>query len=349
MPLIELKNIEKNVLKNVNLTVLDKEILVLVGPNGAGKTTLLNVVAGLTEYKGQVFFDGVQVDRLPPHRRGVSYLFQDLALFPHLTVAANIAYGLKVKRYPKETIRRRVLELMEALHITNLKDAYPHSLSGGEKQRVAIARALAPFHKILLLDEPTSALDAQTAKYFRTEMRTLLKRMEITAIFVMHDLLGAEELADRIAILYDGKIEQVSEPKDLFFNPTSEMVSELIGMPNVLNCDESRVLSIGLVEVRCGNMKIVLPHEGNVIKKIAIPPHDIYISTTKPPGPTLNRFKAKIEDITRLRSIARVKVNVNGTMLSTEVPLETLEAMNLAIGQEVYIIIKLRRLRFAES
>ena len=136
MPLIELKNIQKHVLKDINLTIRDKELLALVGPNGAGKTTILNIVAGLTDYKGEVFFDGSTMDKTPPHKRGVGYLFQDLALFPHLDVAANIAYGLRIQKYPEATIAQRVKELTEALHISRLEKRYPQSLSGGEKQRV---------------------------------------------------------------------------------------------------------------------------------------------------------------------------------------------------------------------
>lgn len=348
MPKIELKNITKHILKGINLTINDREVITLVGPNGSGKTTLLNVIAGLIDYKGEVFFDTRKMDHVPPHRRGVGYLFQDLALFPHLTIEANIAYGLRMQHYPEETIKKRVEELMDAFHIQRLKSRYPQSLSGGEKQRVAIARAIAPFQRILLLDEPTSSLDAQTAKYFRKELQTLLKKMEITAVVVMHDLLGAEEIADRIAILHKGAIEQVSEPEDILFSPKTAKVSEFIGMPNILYCDECHILSTGLIEVRSGAMTIVLPYEGSNIRKIAIPPHDIYISDTKPPGPTLNRYKATIVDIIPLRSIVRLKVNVNGNILVAELSAETFDEMNLSVGQEVYIIIKLRRLRFAE-
>lgn len=348
MPKIELKNITRHILKGINLTINDMEVLALVGPNGSGKTTLLNIIAGLIDYEGEVFFDTRRMDHVPPHRRGVGYLFQDLALFPHFTVEANIAYGLRMQHYPEETIKKRVEELMGAFHIQRLKSRYPQSLSGGEKQRVAIARAIAPFQRILLLDEPTSSLDAQTAKYFRNELQTLLKKMEITAVVVMHDLLGAEEIADRIAILHKGAIEQVSEPEDILFSPKTARVSEFIGMPNILYCDECHILSTGLIEVKSGAMTIVLPYEGSAIRKIAIPPHDIYISDTKPPGPTLNRYKATIVDIIPLRSIVRLKVNVNGNILLTELSAETFDEMNLSVGQEVYIIIKLRRLRFAE-
>lgn len=348
MPVIELRNITGQVLNDVSLTVEDNEILALVGPNGAGKTTLLNVIAGLTEYRGEVLFDGRNMNGVPPHRRSVGYLFQDLALFPHISVADNIAYGLKVRGYPRSTIEKRVDELTEALHIGKLKDRFSYNLSGGEKQRVAIARAIAPFQKILLLDEPTASLDAQTAKYFRSELSALLRRLEITTVFVIHDLLGAEEMADRIAIIHRGCIEQVAAPKDVFFHPGTRVVSEFIGMPNILDCDECTILSTGLVEVRSGNMRVILPYEGNAIRKLAISPHDIYISDVKPPGPALNRYKGTITEIISMRTLVRAKVMVDGNELLAELSRESFDEMKLDIGSSVFIIIKLRRLRYFE-
>jgi ABC-type sugar transport system ATPase subunit len=349
MPHIELKNISRHVLDDVNLEVRDGEIMALVGPNGAGKSTVLNVIAGLTSYKGEVRFDGRKMDRVPTHRRGTGYLFQDLALFPHITVAANIAYGLKAQGYDQTVIARRVGELASALHIDRLTERFPRSLSGGEKQRVAIARAMAPFQKILLLDEPTSSLDTQTAKYLRAELGFLLRRLEITSIVVIHDLLGAEEIADRIAIIHEGRIEQVASPEEIFFSPQNRVVNEFVGLPNILNCDRSRILSSGLIEVTCGDMRIVLPYEGNAIRKIAIPPHDIYVSERKPPGPALNRYTGQITEIVPFRSLARIKVLVGGNSLLTEVPAETVGEMNLEVGQDVHVIVKLRRLRYFEA
>lgn len=349
MPRIDLKNISTHGLKDLSLTIEDKDVMALVGPNGAGKTTLLNVIAGFVKYKGTVEFDGQKMEHVPPHRRGVGYLFQDLALFPHLTVAANIAYGLKMQGYDKRVIDARVEELANALHIERLKERYPQSLSGGERQRVAIARALAPFQKILLLDEPTSSLDSQTAKYLRAELGTLLRRLEITAVFVIHDLLGAEEIADRIAIMHKGCIEQVGRPEDIFFDPRTRVVSEFIGTPNILSCEQSRVLSSGLIEVMCGDMSIVLPYEGNAIKKIAIPPHDIYVSDRKPPGPALNRYLGEIIEIVRVGSVAHIRILVGGNRLLAEMPLDALAEMNIDVGRQVYVIIKLRRLRYFEA
>ncbi len=349
MPQIDLKNISLHVLKGLNLSVKDGEVMALVGSNGAGKSTVLNVIAGLTNYKGEVYFDGKKMDHVPPYRRGIGYLFQDLALFPHLTVEKNIAYGLKIQGYDNSTIADRVTELAKALHIEKLRERYPQNLSGGERQRVAIARAVAPFQKILLLDEPTSSLDAQTAKYLRSELGSLLRKLQMTAIFVIHDLLGAEEIADRIAIIHKGHIEQVAPPDEIFFNPQNRVVSEFIGMPNILSCEHSRILSSGLIEVDCGGMHIILPYEGNAIRKIAIPPHDIYVSNMKPPGPALNRYTGKILEITPLRSIARIKTLIGHNELLAEIPVDMLEEMNLNVGQSVHVIVKLRRLRYFEA
>ncbi|HNQ63604.1 MAG TPA: ABC transporter ATP-binding protein [Syntrophorhabdaceae bacterium] len=348
MPKIVLRHISKNILKDVNLEIMDKELLVLVGPNGAGKSTLLNIMAGLTDYRGEIFFDDKKMDDIPPHKRGVGYLFQDLALFPHLNVYSNIAYGLNVQGYPEKVIKKRVEALLDALHIGGLRERHTCNLSGGEKQRVAIARALAPFQKILLLDEPMSGLDPQTSKYLRTELCALLKRLEITSVFVVHDLLGAEEMADRIAIIHKGQIEQLSAPNDIFFSPRTDIVSEFIGMPNILNCDYCNILSIGLVEVVSGDMSIILPYEGSSIKKLAIPPHDIYISDTKPPGPALNRYKGIITEILPVNSTVRVRVAIGSNNMLTELQKSTFDEMNLGVGKEVYVIVKLRRLRYVE-
>lgn len=349
MPTIELNNIRTKAVKGLSLAVEDKEIVALVGPNGAGKTTLLNVIAGLTDYDGEVCFDGRRMNGVPAHRRGVGYLFQDLALFPHMNVADNIAYGLKIRKFGKEVIQKRVDELLEALHIGKLKDRFPYNLSGGEKQRVAIARAIAPFQKILLLDEPTANLDAQAAKYFRSELSLFLRRLEITTVFVIHDLLGAEEMADRIAIMYQGSIEQAARPGDILFHPRTDVVSEFIGMPNILNCDECTILSTGLVEVRSGSLRLVLPYEGATMSKLAISPHDIYISDSKPPGPALNRYTGVIREIIPLRAIVRVRVMIDGKDLLTELSRETFDEMKLTIGSTVHVIVKLRRVRYVET
>ena len=349
MPSITLKNISKYVCRDVNLEVLDKELLVLLGPNGAGKTTLVNIVAGLTDYGGSVFLDGVPVDRLPANKRGVGYLFQDLALFPHLDVAANMAYGLMSQQQPRERVEARVNELLQMMKIKHLSSRYPKDLSGGEKQRVALARALAFSPKVLLLDEPLSSLDVQTAKYLRTELRQVQRKLGITTVYVTHDLQEAEEMADRIAVLQNGHLEQVSKPEEVFFYPKNEKVSDFIGAPNILDCDYCRSLGKGVMEVGCGGLPIIVPHDGNSVQRIALFPHDIYISETKPPGPEVNRFKGTIISVTHADATVRIRLKVGSTSLLAEMPHHTFGDMNLAVGQEVFLILKLRRIRVYEN
>jgi len=224
MTAIELRNIENYACRGVNLKVFSGELLVLLGPNGAGKTTLLNIIAGLTGYKGSVLFDGRPIDELPTRERKVGYLFQDLVLFPHLDVASNIAYGLRVQRWSNEKIELRVKELLRLLKIEHLATAYPWHLSGGEKQKVALSRSLAPYPKILLLDEPLSSLDWQTSRYLRSELKGIQRQLGITTLYVTHDLTEAKEVADRMSIILEGRIEQIGRLKDLhpysdqFFN-----------------------------------------------------------------------------------------------------------------------------------
>jgi len=189
MSSIKLKNISKYVCKNINLEIFNKELLVLLGPNGAGKSTLLNVIAGLINYEGSVFFDNKPVDGLPANKRRIGYLFQELNLFPHLDVSANIVYGLKVQKRPQNEIKVRVEELLQIMKIKHLSSRYPKELSGGEKQRVALARALANSPRILLLDEPMNSLDYRTSKYLRTEFKILQKKLGITTIYVTHNFM----------------------------------------------------------------------------------------------------------------------------------------------------------------
>jgi ABC-type Fe3+/spermidine/putrescine transport system ATPase subunit len=349
MPSIELKNICQYVCRDVNLKIRDKELLVLLGPNGAGKTTLVNIIAGLTDYEGSVLFDSAPVDKLPANKRGVGYLFQDLVLFPHLDVAANIAYGLTAQKQSPSQVAARVNQLLQMMKIQHLSSRYPKHLSGGEKQRVALARALAPSPKVLLLDEPLSSLDVPTAKYLRTELKQLQQRLGITTIYVTHDLQEAEEMADRIAVLQNGHLEQVDKPEKVFFYPQNEKVSDFIGAPNILDCDYCRRLGKGVMEVGCGGLPIIVPHDGNSVQRIALLPHDIHIFETRPPGPEVNRFKGTITSIQPTDEAVRIGLKVGATSLLAGMPHHIFEDMNLAVGKEVFLILKLRRIRVYEN
>jgi len=345
MPAIKLNNISKYVCKNINLEIFNKEFLVLLGPNGAGKSTLLNVIAGLIDYKGSVFFENKCIDKLPASKRKIGYLFQDLYLFPHLDVFSNIAYGLKIERKKPNEIKYRVEELLQMLRIENLTHRYPKELSGGEKQRVALARALALTPEVLLLDEPLSSLDLQSSKYLRRELKQLQRILGITTIYVTHNLTEAEEMADRIAIIEKGAIEQVGKVEEIFFFPENEKVSEFIGAPNILDCNSFRILGKGIAEVDCGGLSIIVPDEGNRIRKIAMLPRDIYIAELKPPGPDVNRFKGIVTDINVSDEVIRLKVKAEGNDLLAELPYHIFKRMNLGIGEEVFLILKLRNIK----
>lgn len=349
MPAVELKGITNFICRDINLSVLSGEFLVLFGPNGAGKTTLLNVIAGLTEYEGSVFFDGTPVDRLPTQTRGVGYLFQDLMLFPHLSVASNVAYSLKVQGWPRDKIEARVGELLDLVRIKHLSFRYPKHLSGGEKQRVALARALAASPRILLLDEPLSSLDLRTSKYLRSELKQLQRRLGITTLYVTHELAEAEEVADRIAIIYEGRIEQIGKPEEVFFYPANEKVVAFIGAPNILQCESTRILGQGLAEVTCGQLPIVVSHDGSPIQRIALFPRDIYISPIKPPGPEINRFKGVILEVKSSPEFVMLTIKIKGNLIVAEIPHHIFESMGMKVGQEVFLILKLRKIKVYEQ
>ncbi len=343
---IKLVNVSKHNCLDLNLTIRDGEYFVIVGETGAGKTTLLNMVAGVVEHTGKVLIDDHEVNHLPPFKRGVGYLFQELALFPHYSVEANIAFGLRAQGYAKPAIKERVFSLMKMMRIDHLAGHYPHMLSGGEKKRVALARSLAPSPKILLLDEPTSNLDAQTAKYLRGELHSLLKKLEVTTLHVTHDLREAEEIADRIALISNGIIEQVAAPAELFFNPANKLVADFLGMPNILECRETRALSSGLVEILLEGLKIILPYEGKAIHKIAIPPDAVHIYDERPVQPALNGFTGIVEDIKLSNSKVVLKVSVGKSILVSEVPMSLFESMSIVKGEKVHGTIKIDRLRY---
>jgi len=349
MPCITLKSVENYACRSVDLEIKDKEFLVLLGPNGSGKTTLLNAVAGHVEYRGNILFDGIPVDRTPASKRGVGYLFQNLALFPHLDVATNIAYSMKVQKWPQEKIQERVSELLELVNIKHLASRYPAHLSGGEKQRVALARALAASPEVLLLDEPLSSLDAQTAKYLRTELKQIQRRLEITTIYVTHDLMEAVNMADRMAVILDGRIEQVDDPEKLLFFPRNERVSDFIGAPNILDCDYCKSTEQGVMEVGCGGLKLIVPHDGNVIHKIAILPRHVYVSENKPRGPGVNSFKATVTEIIPRSDTVRIRLEVSNNKLVAEIPYHIYKEMDVDTGQEVYVILRMRRIRVFEN
>ncbi len=242
---VNLKNVTKRFEKNliavdhVNLDVRDKEFVVLVGPSGCGKSTTLRMIAGLEEVsEGEIFIDGRRVNDVPPKDRDIAMVFQNYALYPHMTVYDNMAFGLKLRKFPKEQIRQRVMEAAEILGLTDLLDRKPKALSGGQRQRVAVGRAIVRKPKAFLFDEPLSNLDAKLRVQMRTEIIRLHKRLESTMIYVTHDQVEAMTMGDRIVVLNNGRVQQIDTPLNLYNRPQNRFVAGFIGSPamNFFDC-----------------------------------------------------------------------------------------------------------------
>lgn len=222
----------------VSLSVKDGELLTLLGPSGCGKTTTLRIIAGLEKPdKGRVYFDGRDITDLPPYERNIGLVFQDYALFPHMTVFKNVAFGLEVRRVPRMEIEKRVREVLDLVGLRGFENRLPEELSGGQQQRVALARALVIEPDVLLLDEPLSNLDAKVREKLRGEIKRIVKELGITTIYVTHDQEEAMVLSDRIAVMNFGRIEQVGEPYDLYYNPKNEFVANFLGISNIVELE----------------------------------------------------------------------------------------------------------------
>ena len=234
---IKIKNISKNfgdyqALDTINLTVKDQEFMALLGPSGCGKTTLLRIIAGLEKSDtGEIWVDDKKIDNLPPKDRGIAMVFQNYAIFPHMTVFNNIGFGLKMKNFSKSEIKKRVEKNAELMQITHLLDRYSGQISGGQRQRVAVARALAMQPKLILMDEPLSNLDALLRLEMRAEMKNILAESKTTAIYVTHDQVEAMSLADRISLINKGRIVQCDTPSEIYHNPSTTSVAGFIGNP----------------------------------------------------------------------------------------------------------------------
>lgn len=239
--IIDLKNISvsfdgEQILKSINLYIRDGEFITFLGPSGCGKTTTLRIVAGFLEPdSGDVIFDGKRINGVPPHKRKVNTIFQRYALFPHLNVAENIAFGLKLKKMPKDKIEKKVTEMLSLVNLKGFEHRNINSLSGGQQQRVAIARALAVDPKVLLLDEPLGALDLKLRKDMQVELKKIQQSLGITFIYVTHDQEEALSMSDTIVVMDSGKIQQIGSPTDIYNEPKNAFVADFIGESNIVD------------------------------------------------------------------------------------------------------------------
>jgi ABC-type Fe3+/spermidine/putrescine transport system ATPase subunit len=345
MPVISLSSITNHICRGTDLQVHDGELLVLTGATGAGKTTILNVIAGLTPYGGTVQFNGTSVDSLPPSKRNVGYLFQDFALFPHLTVTGNIAFGLQARGLDKKVISQRVSELADLLKIGHLNSRYPKSLSGGEKQRVALARTLAPHPEILLLDEPFSSLDQHTAKFLRLEIKSLQQKLGLTAVYVTHNQKEAFEMGNRLAVIRNGRIEQIGTPVDILFNPINSTVSAFFGAPNLFQCSSIEALDFGLGKANCGSLSLIVPYDGKAVDKIAVFPSGVGLSRHPIETQMPNQMQGIVLDVRLKTPVVLVDIQVNDEKITADLPIQLWEETDIKISDQVYATISLKCIR----
>jgi sulfate transport system ATP-binding protein len=345
---IEARNISKTfgryaALRDVSLTVPEGELVALLGPSGSGKTTLLRIIAGLEVPdgdKGQVLFHGQEVTGRGPSDRGIGFVFQHYSLFRHMSIAENVAFGLKVRprktRPSKAEIRRRVEQLLHLVQLDAFADRFPWQLSGGQRQRVALVRALAVEPKVLLLDEPFGALDAKVRKELRRWLRRLHDETAVTSIFVTHDQEEALEVADRIAVMDHGRIEQVGTPEEVYERPANAFVYNFLGSVNLFHgrVDKGR-LRIGQVDL--GHSAEPSHADGPAVAYVR--PHDLEISRAAQDGSSL---PVRVRHINSAGPVVRVQLEVIGTDQNVEAELtrERYRELALADGEQVYVTLR---------
>jgi spermidine/putrescine ABC transporter ATP-binding subunit len=326
-------------LDRISLTISQGEFLALLGPSGCGKTTAIRVISGfIAPDEGTVFIDRERVERLPPYKRNIGIVFQNYALFPHKTVFGNIAFGLRMKKEAKPEIDRRVTEALKLLRLDGFGDRYPHQLSGGQQQRVALARALVTNPSVLLLDEPLGALDKKLREEMQIELRGLQKRFGITTVFVTHDQEEALTMADRIAILSQGKIEQIGSPSEVYESPVNRFVSDFIGLSNILRL---KVESTDGASIRCalGGSRLRVTCRKPLLPggdlEVAIRPEKIHLLSEL--SGEENVVSGEVERVIYRGSISLMQVKVS-ERVSLTVQLQNLQDRgNARIGETVHL------------
>jgi putative spermidine/putrescine transport system ATP-binding protein len=318
MAYLELNNISKLFGKTIavedfNLHVEKGELVSFLGPSGCGKTTTLRMVAGFEiPTTGKIIMGGKDVTNQSPNQRDVGMIFQSYALFPNLTVAGNVGFGLKIAKKPTEEIKKRTAEMLELIHMPEYGNRYPYQLSGGQQQRVALARALALSPDVLLLDEPLSALDAKIRVSLRAEIRSIQQELGITAIYVTHDQEEALSISDRIVVMYNGHIEQIGSPFKVYNFPETAFVASFIGTLNAFNAD---IIDPKTNTIQVGNIQMTTEESLQDRKvgdklMIAIRPERLSFSSEQKKA---NLINCQIENITFLGSIVRVEVKSGDT------------------------------------
>jgi spermidine/putrescine transport system ATP-binding protein len=317
--LLEVRHVSKSfgareVLKHVSLEIGAGEFLTLLGESGSGKTTLLRLIAGFEQASsGEIWMSGERLDTLPPYKRRVNTVFQSYALFPHLTVQENVAYGLEVSGAANSEIPGRVNEALQMVKMREFAASRPAKLSGGQQQRVALARALINRPKLLLLDEPLSALDANLRKQMQGELKSLQRELGITFLFVTHDQDEAMALSDRIALLKDGGLEQVASPREIYARPATSYTAEFIGQTNLLRS----YIKDGVAT--CGSLRWPSTQPAGAAL-FSLRPESIHLSADGPPPSDAVRFRASVRQQIFSGSSENLELEVAGQSLRARIP-----------------------------
>ena len=305
--IIDLKDLVKSygkmpAVKGISLSIAEGEFVTILGPSGCGKSTTLRMIGGFElPDSGEIRVGGQEISRLPPNKRSVNMVFQDYALFPHLTVSQNIAFGLEVQGWRRADIKARVQEMLDLVQLGGFADRYPTALSGGQRQRVALARALAPNPPVLLLDEPLGALDAKLRKEMQMELRQLQQRTGKTFILVTHDQEEALEISDTVIVMRGGNVEQQGSPKDLYFRPLNRFVADFVGQMNFLRAEVVKDMSDTTVVIAEGqSVEARKPHPGATATgsgALGIRPEDIRLLAPGEAAPAGLLFEGQVADV----------------------------------------------------
>lgn len=326
-------------LRNINLNIESGEYFIILGPTGAGKTVLLEALAGLHPIvEGKAWIEGKEITKLNPEKRGIGMVYQDQVLFPHLSVAENIAFGLKLRKYSKEEIKTRIDSIAEILGIGHLLGRDPSTLSGGEKQKVALSRALVIEPKVLLLDEPLSALDPETRERLQGELREIHRRLKVTIIHVTHDFEEAVALGHRVAVLNDGQIAQVGTPEQILRQPKSEFVASFALSRNIFT-GKARDGESGSTLIDIGEITLRAITESRGGVRLCLRSEDILISKEPFRSTARNSFPGVVSNIDSRVSVAYVTVTVPPDFICL-ITRQAFDELKLEKGMKVWLTFK---------
>ncbi len=359
MARVVIKNVVKKygnvvAVKNANIVCEDKEFLILVGPSGCGKTTTLRMVAGLEEItSGEIYIDDLLVNDIPPKDRDIAMVFQNYALYPHMTVYENMAFGLKLRKYPASEIKQRVMEAADILTIERFLKRKPKELSGGERQRVALGRAIVRKPKVFLFDEPLSNLDAKLRVQMRAEISKLHTRLQATMIYVTHDQVEAMTMGEKIVVMKNTEVQQIGPPKVLYDKPTNKFVAGFIGSPSMNFIEGTLESKKGGLYFNEENFEVRVPD--SMVDKLkasagseitmGIRPEDIYDKVYAPNASADNTVPATVEVVEHLGSESNIYLTTGKTPFIAKMDADA----EVEVNQEVELVFDMNKCHFFDS